>query len=95
MFAGVFVGTISFCLSSLFSLAVHTPRIAGGARESGEHKLKTLSSLGEQPYSLPCFMEVLKETLLRSDFDRVRQHPKYKVRVAVCLLARTAVGLYS
>lgn len=32
--------------------------------------------------------EALKETLLRSDFDRVRQHPKYKVRsLSVCSAA--------
>lgn len=28
--------------------------------------------------------EALKETLLRSDFDKVRQHPKYQVRAFDC-----------
>lgn len=40
---------------------------------------KSSSRRGGASCSLPFRMEALKETLLRSDFDRVRQHPKYKV----------------
>lgn len=37
-------------------------------------------------------MDALKETLLRSDFDSVRQHPKYKVGCEFFRLGRGERG---
>lgn len=45
--------------------------------------------------SLPCPMDALKETLLRSDFDRVRLHPKYKVRRVAAWSGRLGINLYT